>query len=236
IKVLEEAEKRGVKTTIYVSSAGVIGRNAAGKPGDETSAPPPIAMTNLYFKSKVLAEEAVKEFIRSHSMPVVQILPGFMFGPGDVAPTGSGQMVLDYINKKIPGVIDGAVDIVDERDVAAAMINAVEKGKNGERYIVAGQYFELQEIFDTLEKATGVSYPKRRIPYGVIVVYAWAMEMYSRITGKPILISRDGVRIMHAKTRVDSSRAIKELGAHFRPLAATIQDEVDWYLKHGYAG
>jgi dihydroflavonol-4-reductase len=235
VQLLEQAEKAGVKKTIYVSSAGVIGSKPDGEAGDETSTPPRIASTNLYFKSKVLAEEAVKEFTRTHSMPVVLILPGFMFGPGDVAPTASGQMILDYMKKKVPGIIEGAFDTVDARDVAAAMLDSVEKGKSGNRYIVAGRYFTLEELLDALEEVTGVPYPKRRIPYPVIMVYAWVMEMYSRITGKPILISRDGVRTLHANMKVDSSRAVKELGAQFRSLESTLRDEVDWYLEHGYA-
>ncbi len=104
-----------------------------------------------------------------------------------------------------------------------------------ERYIVAGRYFEVEDILKALEKVTGVPHPKMRIPHGVIMLYAWAMEIYGRLTGKPILVSRQGVQTLHAKTRVDSARAARELGATFRPLEQTLKDEVEWYKQHGYA-
>lgn len=56
-----------------------------------------------------------------------------MFGPRDAAPTGASQLVLDYLNQKMPGILDGGTCVVDARDVAQAMINAVERGKSGER-------------------------------------------------------------------------------------------------------
>ncbi|HKV42510.1 MAG TPA: SDR family oxidoreductase [Blastocatellia bacterium] len=235
VELLTEAEKRGIQKVIYVSSAGVIGMNQGGQPGDESSPPPVIANSNLYFKSKVRAEEAVLGFVKTHSLPVVLVLPGFMFGPGDAAPTASGQIILDYLKKKIPGIVDGGADIVDARDVAQAMIVSVDTGKSGERYIVAGTYAEVEDILKTLEKVTGVPYPRMRIPHAVIMVYAWAMEMYGRLTGKPILISRQGVQTLHAKTALNSGKALRELRASFRPLETTLKDEVEWYKEHSYA-
>jgi dihydroflavonol-4-reductase len=235
IELLAAAEKGGIQKAIYVSSSGVIGRKPTGEAGDESSPPPPIPNTNLYFKSKVLAEQAVQDFVQTHSLPVVLILPGFMFGPGDIAPTASGQIVLDYLRKKLPGIIDGGTDIVDARDVAQAMIDAVESGKSGERYIVAGRYADVEDILKGLETVTGVPSPKMHIPHGVIMAYAWAMEMYGRLTGKPILVSRQGVQTLLAKTDVDSAKAERELGATFRPLEETLRDEVEWYKQHSYA-
>jgi dihydroflavonol-4-reductase len=36
---------------------------------------------------------------------------------------------------------------------------------------------------------------------------------------------------MHAKLTVDSSRAVRELGATFRPFEDTLRDEVAWYRR-----
>jgi dihydroflavonol-4-reductase len=234
VELLSEAEKRGIEKAIYVSSAGVIGRKPNGEAGDESSLPPPISSSNLYFKSKVLAEQAVQDFVKTHSLPVVLVLPGFMFGPGDVAPTASGQIILDYLNRKLPGIIDGGADIVDARDVAQAMISAVDRGKNGERYIVAGNYLDIEDILKALEQVTGVPSPKMRIPHPVIMAYAWVSEVYGRLTGKPILVSRQGVQTLHTKTKVDSSKACRELGISFRQPKTTLADEVNWYTQNGY--
>src|SRR5262249_61740735 len=107
-----------------------------------------------------------------HDMRTMMILPGWMFGPYDAAPTGSGKLVLDFLAGKLPGIIDGGTCIVDARDVAQAMINMVDRGERGVRYIVAGRYYSLEEVLKTLEAVSGVPAPKRHVPRLVILTYA----------------------------------------------------------------
>ena len=79
IKLLEAAEQVGVKKAIYVSSSGVIGAPNDGRAfSDEANPPDAFATSNLYFRSKVLAEQAVAEFLKTYRLPVVLILPTWM--------------------------------------------------------------------------------------------------------------------------------------------------------------
>ncbi len=234
MRLLSEAEKQGVKKVIYISSAGPIGMKADGVPGDESTLSDPQSVKNLYFKSKVIAETAIYEFLRQHLLPVVLILPGWMFGPQDAAPTGSGQLVLDYLAQKIPGILDGGTCMVDARDVAQAAINAVEKGKSGDRYIVAGQYLSMEDLFKTLEKVTSIPCPQRRFPYQMTVVYAWLADIYARLTKTKSVLPLEGIRTMHLKRQVTSAKAIAQLAASFRPLEETLHDVVDWYRRQNY--
>lgn len=232
IRLLSEAEKQGVKKVIYISSTGPVGMKAANIPGDEATPNDPEAIKNLYFKSKVMAEAAINDFLQQHSLPVVLILPGWMFGPKDAAPTGSGQLVLDYLAQKIPGILDGGTCMVDARDVAQAAINAVERGISGDRYVVAGQYLSLENLFKTLEKVTNIPCPERRLPYTITLIYAWVADFYARLTGTKSLLPLEGIRTMHLKRQVTSAKAISQLGATFRPLEQTLQDVVDWYHQN----
>jgi dihydroflavonol-4-reductase len=235
IHLLQEAEKRGIKKAVYVSSSGVIGMKPGGLPGNETTPPPTGAEDNLYFKSKLLAEEAVHRFVQEHSLPVVLILPGWMWGPQDAAPTASGQLVLDFLRQKIPAILDGGNCVVDARDVAQAMVQAAVKDiPSGERFIVGGNYYSLEELMRSLEKITEISGPKQHLPYMIGLLYAWFAETYARLTNGSTLLSIAGLRIMHAKVRVDSSKAVRELGVIFRPLENTLQDKVSWFQTHGY--
>ena len=234
VDLLIAAEKQGVQKAIHISSAGVIGNKPDGGPGDENTLPDDLATSNLYFASKIDTELAIKRFLKERKFPVVMILPSWMWGPGDSAPTGSGKLVLDFLNKKIPGVLDGGCSIVDARDVAQATVNALDRGKSGERYIVGGQYSDLGQVLTTLERVTGVPAPTRKIPYGLSLAVGGASQAWARLTGNPTLLTVAGLRIMHAKVAVDSSKAIRELGATFRPFADTVRDEVDWFRAHGY--
>jgi dihydroflavonol-4-reductase len=232
VELLTEASRRGVKTAVHTSSSGVVGSGPRGEPGDESTPPPHGAQTNLYFKSKLVAEEAIRSWMPLHpELRVVLVLPGWMFGPEDAGPTGSGKLVLDFLEGKLPGIVDGGSCIVDARDVARAMIAAAERGQPGGRYIVAGQYHSLEEVTKTLESVSAVPAPTRHIPYAIIVAYAWFAELGARFTGRAPTVSLQGVRIMHAKHKVRSDKAARELGATFRPLAETLRDEVEWYRR-----
>lgn len=232
LNLLGAADERGVKRFIHVSSSGAIGMKPDGSPGDESTPPSPIQIENLYFRSKVEGDKKIAEWQTDHAMEVVEILPGWMWGPGDAAPTAAGQLALDFVNKKIPGIVDGGTCVVDARDVAAAMIAACDRGRAGERYIVGGEYHSLEEIIKGLEKASGVAAPTMRLPHGVLMLFAFIQELMGRMFSKDVLITREGVRTMHAKMTVTSQKAQSELGATFRPLDDTLRDVVTWYREH----
>lgn len=233
VQLLEVAEQQGVSKAIYVSSSGVIGKNHNNKLSDETTPPNGVSYSNLYFKSKVLAEEAVSEFLQHHTLPVVLILPGWMFGPRDYAPTDSGRLVIDFLRQKLPVILPGGSAIVDVRDVAQAMINACEKGKSGDRYLVAGYNLTMKNVVQTLSQVTGIPSPQISIPYKVLLFLAFLSESYGRLTGQPILLSRSGLKVIDANIGISSEKAIRELGTTFRSFSETLTDEVAWFQIKG---
>lgn len=234
VDLLIAAEKQGVKKAIHISSSGVIGKKPDGSPGDETTPPDDRAASNLYFASKVDTELAIKRFLKERALPVVMILPGWMWGPGDSAPTAAGKLALDFLNRKLPGVVDGGSSLVDARDVAQATVTAADRGKSGERYIVGGNYFDFVDIFAALERVTGVPAPTRKIPYALSLAVGAASQTWARLTGSQALVTVAGIRTMRGRNNVDSSKAIRELGATFRPFEETIRDELAWFRAHGY--
>src|SRR5579864_3306248 len=193
IDLLIAAEKNGVKKAVHISSASVIGRTPAGNPGDEDTPPDEHATSNLYFASKIQAELAIGRFLKERALPVTMVLPSWMWGPGDWAPTASGKLVVDFLKKKLPGVVDGGSSIVDVRDVAQAAISAAHLGKSGERYIVGGTYYDFVEVLATLERVTGVPAPQRRIPYRLSLAVGAGAEAWARITGGTALVTLAGV-------------------------------------------
>ncbi|MDX1994611.1 MAG: SDR family oxidoreductase [bacterium] len=231
VEILKQAEKHGVKKVIYVSSSGVIGPRSDGQLSDESTPPGELAHNNLYFRSKVVAEEAVYEFLKTSSLPVVLILPGWMFGPGDTGPTSAGQIVLDLMDRKLPGIPPGGNTVADARDVAQGMINAVERGRSGERYIIGGRYYDMGTIAKTVEKVSGVPAPKFHFPYPILLAFARLSETMARLRGTETLITVEGVKTLADPIKVSSAKAERELGVTFRPLEDTLRDEVAWFRQ-----
>jgi dihydroflavonol-4-reductase len=232
VELLEAAERADVSKVIYVSSSGVLGMSASSGTIDE-SAPYAFETSNLYFRSKIHAEERLFEWLKSHRTPVVLILPGWMFGPFDEAPTTSGRLVQDFLARKIPAIIPGGANVVDARDVAIAMIRSVAQGRPGERYIVAGSPVSLDEIALTLQRITGIPAPGVRLPYSAALVAAWLSQTAASLRGGQSLLTVSGVRTMREAMKhvLSSGKAERELGASFRPLSETLQDEVTWFRE-----
>jgi dihydroflavonol-4-reductase len=236
LALAEAAHARGVRRLIYTSSSATIGMRADGSAGDEDTPPAPIASENLYFKSKIIASQRLHELAASLGLDVVHVLPGWMFGPWDAAPTASGRLVLDFLAGALPPIPPGGMNAVDARDVAAGMIRAAAQGRAGHSYILGGPFVTLADVAHTLADVTGLPAPRFRVPYGVAWAYAMLAETWARITRSYTLVTVAAVRAMHAQLRVSSHKALRELRWRYRPLSETLRDEVAWYRAHGITG
>jgi dihydroflavonol-4-reductase len=191
-----------------------------------------------YYRSKILTDRKVFAFLAGHrDMFGTIVLPGWMVGPGDLGPTSSGQMVIDFVNGKLPGIAPATFSVVDARDVAECQIAAAERGRAGERYIAAGQNMTMAGVFSLLEKVSGIPAPRHHLPMGLLFVLATCYEAYARITGKPVLLSLASVRLIAreaGRTQFNHAKSERELGLSFRPLEETFSDVVAWYRANGY--
>jgi dihydroflavonol-4-reductase len=234
LQLLEESERRGVGKVIHTSSSGVLGDVPGGAPVDETTPPGPRQAQNQYLKSKLLAEQGIQEFVRRSALPVALILPAAMIGPGDAGPTPEGQLVLNFVKRRIPAILEGGLNFVDARDVARAMIAAVEKGRSGERYLVSHTYLSLADLFEKLEEVTGVPKPRRRLSARSAMALATVMEFVARLRGTASLIDRESVRTLQNRSTHNSAKAQRELGVTYRPIEDTLYDTVAWYAGNGF--
>jgi len=232
--LLAAALEAGVRRIVHTSSGGVLD----GPPGaviDETMARQEVD-ANDYFRSKILTDRVVLEFLERHpEVHVTLVLPGFMFGPGDVGPTASGQLVLDFVRRKLPGIVPGSFAVVDARDVAACMIAAADRGKSGEKYLCAGIHMTMAELLARLERSSGIKAPTKRIPIGLLFAIAAGYEAYARVTGRPILISLASVRLLareNDRSRFDHGKSKRDLDVSFRPFDETLADVIAWYRGH----
>lgn len=232
LELMAVADVRGVEAFIHTSSSGTIGKRANGEAGDEDTPAAARQLRNLYFKSKVEGDAKIRAFDPPNGMRLIQILPGWMWGPGDAGPTGAGQIVFDFLDGKFPAVPEGGSSVVDARDVAAAMIRAVDK-PHGERFIVGGRYHSLRDLVDLIAATTGKSAPRRDLPSWLAIAYAHLSEGWASLTGGRAAANLAGVRTMAEKHKVTSAKAERELAARFRPIDETIQDVVAWYGERG---
>jgi dihydroflavonol-4-reductase len=223
------AQRAGVRRFVFTSSAGVVGNQPDGMPGVEDTPPWSGTSGNLYLRSKRRAEDALRELARQSGLWVAFALPSWMWGPHDIAPTPSGQLVLDALHRRLPPAVPpGGSSVVDARDVAAGMLAVCERGTAGERYILSAPYMELSDIVTQLCQLTGQRERRGRLPYAVAMMLATAAESWAAITHGSSAMSRSAMRLMNARLAVNPRRATEELGVTFRPFESTLADSLAW--------
>jgi dihydroflavonol-4-reductase len=232
VALLDAAVRRGVRNVVFVSSAAVLAPRD-GAAVDEGS-PYAEATDDPYFASKVEAEKAVLAFLDGHpALRSVLVLPSVMLGPGDRGPTPTGSFVLKLLRGEVPFVLPGWHRIADARDVAHAVVEAIDRGERGERFVVGGPRVEVAEICRTLAEVTGRPGPARPISPGKLLMVAHAMRLAAAVTGRRPLVTPAMVHRLQAAFTYDSSRAERRLGLRCRPLAETLADTAAWFRAQG---
>ncbi|MCM8566681.1 SDR family oxidoreductase [Thauera linaloolentis] len=234
--LLEHAYAAGIRRFVHTSSIAVL-NGAPGTLIDESQVRA-LEDADDYYRSKILADEAVRQFLARHTdMHASLVLPGWMWGPADIGPTSSGQLLVDVVKGKLPGLVPGSFSVVDARDVALALIAAAVQGRSGERYLAAGKHMTMRELVPLLGQIAKVKTPTKALPVPLLFALAGLQEMYARITGKPILLSLSTVRLMLKeadRTRFNHTKSARELGLQFRPIEETVRDTLAWYRANGW--
>jgi dihydroflavonol-4-reductase len=239
--VLQAAGAAGCSRIVYTSTVGCIGlpvtwRGQTTEPTDETATVTEVKLKGNHYKISKWRAEKVARQLAKEGMPVVIVNPSAPVGPRDVKPTPTGQVIVDFLNRKMPAYLDTGLNWVHVRDVAVGHILAAEKGRIGERYILgnAEGNWTMKEAFAVLEEITGVPGPKIQIPYGVAWLAACADELKSKFTGKPPRAPLAGVRMALHKMFFNPAKAIRELGLPQTPPKQALADAVAWFREKGY--
>jgi dihydroflavonol-4-reductase len=238
--VIEAASRAGCSRIVYTSTVGCIGlpRPVQGQwvPTDETAPVSEAQMSNHYKRSKWRAEVVARE-LAAQGLPVVIVNPSAPIGPRDVKPTPTGQVIVDFLNRRMPAFLDTGLNWVHVRDVALGHILAAERGRIGERYILghADGNWTMKQAFAVLEELSGVPSPKFQVPYPVALTAAFVNEGIASITGKAPKAPLAGVRMARYKMFFNPARAIRELGLPQTPPRQALADAVNWFRENGFA-
>lgn len=238
--VVEAAAAVGCLRIVYTSTTGCIAmpKRVKGKlvPADEMEPVSEEQMGNHYKRSKWQAECMVSELVRKRGLPVVIVNPSAPVGARDIKPTPTGQMIVDFLNHRMPAYIESGLNWVPVRDVAVGHILAAEKGTIGERYILANARgnVTLKETFQMLAEVADMRAPWLKLPRSVAMLAAGVNEAFSFVTGIPPHIPLAGVRMAKYKMWYNPAKAIRELGLPQTPVKQAFAEAVDWFRANGY--
>ena len=230
--ILQAARHAGVDRVVYTSTVGCIGVPPGGE-GNEDCSVSLADMTGAYKRSKFLAERVAVEFAAA-GLPVLIVNPTAPVGDHDIKPTPTGQIVLDFLKGDMPAFIDTGLNLVDARDVALGHVQACERGRAGERYILGAENLTLEQILGKLAAIAGRPAPALQLPYAVAYAAGAVSTAWARVSGKPPRAPLDAVRMARKKMFVSHTKAARELGYDPGPPQRALARAVEWFRANGY--
>ena len=231
--LFEEALSQGLKKVVYTSTSNTIGSHGAGNYVNEDAEFNGWEAGDHYAISKYLAEIEAKKLC-DKGLPLVIVNPTLVIGVRDIKPTPSGALIVDIVNRDMPGYIEGAINVIDVEDVARGQIQAAQKGKIGERYLFGNENMFVGDFFKLIADIAGVKPPKRKIPYRAALLVGYLFQASSRITKKPPIVSVSQVRLGKMGEHFDCSKAVNELGLKQTPIKKTIEKAINWFKENNF--
>ena len=231
--LLEAAGQAGARRIVYTSTVGCIGFLKGALATEAT----PISldmMVGTYKRTKFQAEQKAFELAKQ-GLPVVIVNPTTPVGEMDAKPTPTGDMIVRFLKRKMPAVIDTGLNLIDVRDCAEGHVLAAEKGRIGERYMLGCKNMTLMEIGRALGKLSGLPPPKMHLPYFVAYLAGYFDTTISLARGKTPGISFESVKMARKKMWVDCSKAVKELNLPQTPPEEALGRAIAWYRQNKYA-
>jgi len=233
--ILWASLRAGVKRVVYTSSIAAIGI-APGKTLSTEETPfNQYTLGNHYVLTKYLSQQEALSFA-ANGLDLVVVNPCFPFGPGDITPTSTGQIIVNILKGLNRMYFSGGINIVDVRDVARGHVLAAKKGACGNIYILGNRNISMGDFMRLVCREADLG-GKRLLRFPVPAVAAgpaclkWISD---HITETPPLSSPPEIRYASQYLYFDNAKARRELGMEFRPVEESIQDSITWFRQHGY--
>jgi dihydroflavonol-4-reductase len=216
--VLDVAAEMPLKKFVFTSSMGTLPIRR-DRPAREEDGPHNwLRKGGAYIRSRVDAEAMLLTYAHDGRVPAVAMCVANTYGSRDYLPTPHGGMLAAAARGRLPVYVRGACgEIVGIEDAAEALVLAAERGRIGERYIVAERFLSTREVHDMAARAVGAPAARWGIPLMLLKAVAAINGAVASLTRRHTDLTSTTVRLMHIWAPLDHSKAVRELGWSPRP-------------------
>lgn len=225
----------GVRRLVHFSSIHALESPREDLPMDESRPFVVEREAPVYDRSKAAGEREIQA-AAERGLAAVILNPTAIVGPFDFKPSHTGRLIVALARRRMPALVAGGFDWVDVRDVASAALAAGERGRPGERYLVAGHWLPITELAREVARASGAPAPRLVAPLWAARLGVPFVTLYARLLRREALYTAESLRAIRLSREVDGSKGRRELGHAPRPFAETIRDSVDWLRSNGNLG
>ncbi len=232
--VLNAMKQLGIAKGVYTSTLAVNG-DTHGVLVDESYSTPGGPWLTEYDRTKWAAHHQVAEPMIRDGLPLVIVMPGAVYGPND--PSTLGDTLRMYVKRRLPLAPRGTAfcwSYID--DIARAHILAMERGKIGERYIIAGPPHTLIDALAVAERITGIKAPRIHPGPRLMRSFATVMDAFGTIIPLPSAFTGEAMRTSAGVTYIgNNAKAKRELGFDPRPLEPGLRETLAFELGRNNA-
>jgi nucleoside-diphosphate-sugar epimerase len=227
--MIEAAAQRGASVFIHTSSIAAWG-NVSGSITEKTTQQGHASWIN-YERTKWIGERKALEGL-SHDMKVVILNPANVIGPHDAK--NWGRLFLALQNGELPCIANGRVSIAHVKEIARAHLAAVENGRSGERYILAGENCLFSDFVNAIANVSNIDTMPTVIPASVFRGYARLSSLWASVSDNEPTVTPELAKLMTRKNvSYSSQKAIQELDYSIPPMQKSVQDCYLWLNKEG---
>lgn len=228
--ILDEALKSGCKKFIHISSVAAIGYGENNEPVSEEHPYNWGKHKICYMETKHEAELEVYKAIEK-GLNATMVNPANVWGIGDYR--GRRAPVIKAVKFGLPFYVNAGTNFVDVDAVCEAIINAIELGKCGERYILGGENLTIKEFLGIIADEVKSRKPFLELPKPPIVLLSYLQEALGTITGISPRPAASQLCFFGKRIYYDSSKAVKELKMPIISLRECIRKTVRFYQENG---
>ncbi len=231
--MLRASMEAGVKKFIHFSSIDAFQRIDREHIVTEET-PLTKSKKSVYEVSKAKGELLVLEAVRN-GLDAVILSPTAVVGPYDFRESFLGLALKKFYNNKIPALIPGGYNWVDVRDVVSAAIEAIQKGRKGEKYILAGHFYEIKDLSTIIGNISGRKPPRFMVPIFLAILVCPFFEIFALATKqKPMFTCQSLNLLIRGPRKISIEKAKRELNYSPHSLEQTLKDTFDWYKQNNY--
>jgi nucleoside-diphosphate-sugar epimerase len=230
VQLFNTAIQCKVKKFIFISTANTLGYGSINDLGNEHKNIRYPFDKSYYAKSKFEAENYLLH--NNDKIDVVIINPTFMLGSFDTKPS-SGKIILLGWKKKIIFYPPGGKNFVHVKDVSNAIINSIDNGKNGEKYIVANENLSYAQFYKKLNHITDQNPVMLKISEPVLITIGYFGE-FLRFLNIKTSISLVNMKILCINNFYSGNKSVNELKIKYRTVDTAIKDAVNYFENKYY--
>ena len=143
------------------------------------------------------------------------------------------RAIRDAIRRRLPATPPGGMTLVFADDVARGHLAAFDRGKPGERYILADGYAPMRDVLAWRSPRPGAAGSRRRSRCGLARGMAGVGEAVSRVIKQPPLLGKGQLTFLEWQARASNAKARADLGVEFTPLPEGMARTVRWMADSG---